>query len=52
MVPINLLSIIQVVGFDYDMSPREVGQAVFAGYQTIWEKNVDLTAPAASLSSQ
>lgn len=52
MVPINLLSIIQVVGFDYDMSPRQIGQAVFAGYQTIWEKDVDLATPGSSAPSR
>jgi hypothetical protein len=42
MVPINLLTVIQVVGFDFEMSPRQVGQAVFEGYQTLWERDVPL----------
>jgi cytochrome c554/c'-like protein len=46
MIPVNLLTIIQIVGFDYAMSPRAVGDAVSAGYQAVWEKDVPL--PVAS----
>ena len=42
MIPINLLNVIQIVGFDFSMSPRQVGEGVIAGYQVLWEKNVPL----------
>jgi hypothetical protein len=42
MIPVNLLTIIQIVGFDFNMSPRAVGDAVRAGYQVIWERDVPL----------
>ncbi len=40
MVPINLIVAIQDVGFDYHLSPREVGDAVVAGREVLWQKNV------------
>ena len=43
MVPVNLISAIQWVGFDFGMSPREVGDAVVAGKEILWEKDVVLT---------
>jgi hypothetical protein len=46
MIPINLLTIIQVVGFDFDMSPRQVGEGVAAGYQVLWERDVPLKVGA------
>lgn len=42
MVPIHLVAAIQGAGFDFGMSPREVGKALFAGYQTLWERDVEL----------
>jgi nitrate/TMAO reductase-like tetraheme cytochrome c subunit len=42
MIPINLLNVIQIVGFDFSMSPREVGEGVIAGYQVLWERDVPL----------
>jgi hypothetical protein len=42
MIPINLLNDIQIVGFDFFMSPRQVGQGVIAGYQVLWEKELPL----------
>lgn len=42
MVPINLITTIQVVGFDYNMSPREVGDAVVAGREVIVERSLVL----------
>jgi Cytochrome c554 and c-prime len=42
MIPINLLNVIQIVGFDFSMSPRQVGEGVIAGYQVLWEKDVTL----------
>jgi hypothetical protein len=48
MVPINLLTVIQIVGFDFDMSPRDVGKAVFEGYQTLWERDIPLATSQGS----
>ena len=38
MVPVNLIGDIMDVGFDYNMSPREVADAIVAGHQVLWEK--------------
>lgn len=35
MVPVNLVQAISSVGFDYDMSPREVANAVVEGHQVL-----------------
>jgi nitrate/TMAO reductase-like tetraheme cytochrome c subunit len=40
MVPINLISTIQVVGFDYNMSPRAIADAVVAGREVIAKKSL------------
>lgn len=42
MVPVNLVTEIQVVGFDYNMSPREVADAVREGHMTLWNKEVEI----------
>jgi len=42
MIPINLVTTIQVVGFDYGLSPRQVGDTVVAGRETIVEKNITI----------
>jgi hypothetical protein len=34
--------VIQIVGFDFSMSPRQVGEGVIAGYQVLWERDVPL----------
>lgn len=39
-VPINLLTAIQDVGFDYGMTPGDVGRAVIAGAQALWSRKV------------
>ncbi|MCB0328451.1 MAG: hypothetical protein KDD70_02275 [Bdellovibrionales bacterium] len=44
MVPVNLIYAIQDVGFDYQMSPRKVADAVVAGYQVLWKKDIELRA--------
>ncbi len=49
-VPINLITSIQSVGFDFHMTPREVGDALIAGAQTLWTKEVTLGATAVSNS--
>ncbi len=41
MVPVNLISEIQAVGFDYNMSPRDVADAIREGHITIWDKTVN-----------
>ncbi len=43
MVPVNLISEIQDIGFDYYMSPRSVATAVVNGAQVLWDRTVDLT---------
>jgi hypothetical protein len=40
MVPINLISEIKVAGFDYNMSPREVADAVLAGQSLLYDKEI------------
>jgi len=42
MVPVNLIAAVQEVGFDYGMSPREVGDAVVAGHEILWTKTIAL----------
>ena len=39
-VPINLLVGIQSVGFDYGLTPRQVGDAVIAGAQVLWQREL------------
>ncbi|MFT5050988.1 MAG: hypothetical protein ACI8QZ_002395 [Chlamydiales bacterium] len=40
MVPPNLINAIQIVGFDYGMSARDVGDAVVAGRVVLWDKTL------------
>jgi len=40
MVPVNLVAEIQGVGFDYNMSPREVADAVREGTLLVYDKEV------------
>lgn len=40
MVPVSLISGIRLVGFDYDMSPREVADAVRNGHIMLYDKTV------------
>ena len=40
MAPVNLIGAIQVVGFDYGISPRAAANAVVAGHLILWEKNI------------
>ena len=42
MIPINLVTTIQVVGFDYGISPRQVADAVVAGREVIVEKSITI----------
>ncbi len=41
-VPPNLIQAIQVVGFDYGLSPRQIADAVVDGHITLWERNIQL----------
>ena len=45
MFPINLISTIQVVGFDYNLSPREVADAVVAGREVLVKRTVTFDFP-------
>jgi len=38
--PVNLLVAMQSVGFDYGLTPRQAGQALVAGAQTLWVRNI------------
>ena len=40
MIPVNLVTAIQGVGFDYGMSARAVADAVVAGHEALWERDV------------
>ena len=40
MVPVNLITAVQRVGFDYGMSAKEVADAVVEGADILWEKMV------------
>ena len=40
MVPVNLVSDIQDVGFDYDMSPAEVARNIVAGHLVLWTREL------------
>lgn len=42
MVPVSLVHAIQDVGFDYGMSPREVAEAIVAGHQVLWEREIQV----------
>lgn len=40
MIPVNLVIAIQGVGFDYGMSARAVADAVVAGHEVLWERDI------------
>jgi hypothetical protein len=42
MVPVNLIGAIQGAGFDYNMSPREVADAVKNGQSLLYDKEITL----------
>ena len=42
MVPVNLVNFIKIVGFDYDMSAKEVADRVVAGHLVLWEKETEV----------
>jgi len=43
MVPVNLIYEIKNVGFDYNMSPREVADRVVEGAATLYDWKVELS---------
>jgi hypothetical protein len=43
MVPVNLLAAIQGVGFDYGMSPAEIGRRIVDGASVLWERETIVT---------
>ena len=51
MVPVNLINEIKDVGFDYDLSAREVAEAVVAGHLVLWERQVALEKGNVSTAS-
>jgi len=40
MIPVNLIGAIMDVGFDYGMSPRAIADAVIAGHQVLWSREI------------
>src|SRR5207237_75048 len=42
MVPVNLVNEIRKVGFDYNMSARQIADNLVAGHQIIWEREATL----------
>ena len=40
MIPVNLIGAIMAVGFDYNMSPRAIADAVVAGHQVLWSREI------------
>ena len=43
MVPVNLVNEIKDIGFDYNLSARDIADALVAGHQVLWEREVPLT---------
>ncbi len=50
-VPVNLLTNIQDVGFDFNMTPREVGDRLIEGTQVLWQKEVAFNTTVSALPS-
>lgn len=42
MVPVNLVEAVQIVGFDYGLTPRQLGDAIVAGHEILWEKRLTI----------
>ncbi len=40
MIPVNLIAAVERVGFDYNMSARQLADAVVRGSETLWEKEI------------
>jgi len=52
MVPVNLITAVQRVGFDYGMSAKDVADAVVEGSDILWEKMVTFDVHNDSTVSQ
>lgn len=52
MVPVNLITAVQRVGFDYGMSAKDVADAVVEGADILWEKMVTFDVHSDSTVSQ
>lgn len=42
MIPVNLVNEVKMVGFDFNMTPREVADNLVAGHQILWQRDIDL----------
>ena len=42
MVPVNLINFIKIVGFDYNLSAKEVAERVVAGHLVLWEQETEV----------
>lgn len=51
--PVNLLVGMQSVGFDYGLTPRQAGDALIAGAQELWRRNIsfDLQVTPAGIAT-
>ena len=52
MVPVSLINAIKGVGFDYDMSPRQVAQAVVAEHVAIWRRELTVSVSNTATGQQ
>ncbi len=52
MIPINLISDIQDVGFDYNMSPAELARSTVAGHQVLWTRELTADTGARGAGAQ
>ena len=48
MFPVNLIHAIQPVGFDYGLSPRDIGDAIVENHVVVWEYGADIDTTKAS----
>jgi len=44
MIPVNLVNEVKEVGFDFNMTPREVADRLVEGHQILWERDITLDA--------
>ena len=49
MVPVNLVNEVRDIGFDYNLSAREIAANLVAGHQVLWQREVTLDAGAKSV---
>jgi Cytochrome c554 and c-prime len=52
MVPVNLITEIKVAGFDYNMSPRQVADAIKNGHSLLYDKEVVNLAASPDINPQ